>query len=38
MIVWDLMVNTAEVNVDIDVENPWFPYYLPRNPIILYSI
>ena len=23
------MVNTPKVNVDIDVENPWFPYNLP---------
>ena len=26
MIVWDLMVNTPKVNVDIDAENHWFPY------------
>ena len=23
------MVNTPKVNVDMDVENPWFPYNLP---------
>jgi len=22
-------VNTPKVNVDMDVENPWFPYNLP---------
>ena len=28
------MVNTPKVNVDIDVENPWFAYHLPKNILI----
>ena len=32
MIVWDLMVNTPEVNVDIDVKTHGFPIIYPDIP------